>query len=208
MPRFSFLPREPKFFDLFERSAANVACASRELVAFLDNYTNVPQMVARFTELEHEGDHINHRIMEELHSTFVTPLDREDIALLAQRLDDMMDFIEDATNAMQLYRIEQPTKGARELAAVLVKMSSQLVEAMPLLRKAGKMKSILKIVVEIHRLENEADHITRLAMAELFEHMDLLDVIKWREIYGDLEDAADRGEDAADVLEGVVLKHG
>jgi predicted phosphate transport protein (TIGR00153 family) len=146
--------------------------------------------------------------MEELHSTFVTPLDREDIALLANRLDDMLDYIEDAANALQLYRVEQPTQRAKELAAILVKMAGQLEEAMPLLRKRSDMKKVIKICIEINRLENEADHVTRMAMAEIFESMELPEVIKWREIYRHLEDAADMGEDVANVLEGVVLKHG
>jgi len=208
LPKFSLIPREPKFFDLFERSVANVATAAREFAAFLEEYTNIPQKVARITELEHEGDHITHEIMEQLHSTFVTPLDREDIALLTDRLDDMLDFIEDAANAMLDYRVEQPTKRAKEQASILVKITDELVIAVPRLRKHSQMKQMLRHCVEINRLENEADYITRLALAELFDGTPLPDVIKWREIYGHLEDAADKGEDVANVLEGVVLKHG
>ena len=208
MPNFSIMPREPKFFDLFEKSVANVAKAAKELADFLEDYTNVPLKVARITELEHEGDAITHQIMEQLHRTFVTPLDREDIALLTERLDDVMDFIEDAANAMLLYRIEQPTTRAREMAAILVTMTSELVVAVPLLRNRSKMKEILEHCVEINRLENEADAIIRHALAELFNDTPIADVIKWREIYEHLETAADKGEDVANVLEGVVLKHG
>ncbi len=208
MPKFSIIPREPKFFDLFEKSVANVAKAAKELADFLEDYTNVPLKVARMTELEHEGDAITHQIMEQLHRTFVTPLDREDIALLTERLDDVMDFIEDAANTMLLYRIEQPTTRAREMAAILVAMTSELVVAVPLLRNRSKMNEILKHCVEINRLENEADAIVRLALAELFDDTPIADVIKWREIYEHLETAADKGEDVANVLEGVVLKHG
>lgn len=208
MPNFSIMPREPKFFDLFEKSVANVAKAAKELADFLEDYTNVPLKVARITELEHEGDAITHQIMEQLHRTFVTPLDREDIALLTERLDDVMDFIEDAANAMLLYRIEQPTTRAREMAAILVTMTSELVVAVPLLRNRSKMKGILEHCVEINRLENEADAIIRHALAELFDDTPIADVIKWREIYEHLETAADKGEDVANVLEGVVLKHG
>lgn len=208
MPNFSIMPREPKFFDLFEKSVANVAKAAKELADFLEDYTNVPLKVARITELEHEGDAITHQIMEQLHRTFITPLDREDIALLTERLDDVMDFIEDAANAMLLYRIEQPTTRAREMAAILVTMTSELVVAVPLLRNRSKMKEILEHCVEINRLENEADAIIRHALAELFDDTPIADVIKWREIYEHLETAADKGEDVANVLEGVVLKHG
>jgi uncharacterized protein Yka (UPF0111/DUF47 family) len=142
VPKFSIIPREPKFFDLFERSVANVATAAKELANFFENYTNLPQKVARLTELEHQGDYITHQIMEQLHRTFVTPLDREDIALLTERLDDVMDFIEGAANAMLLYRIEQPTKRARELADVLVAMTDELVKAVPRLRNRSEMRSI------------------------------------------------------------------
>ncbi|MCX5994775.1 MAG: DUF47 domain-containing protein [Chloroflexi bacterium] len=208
MARFSIIPREPKFFDLFEKSVANVATAAKELASFLENYTNVPQKVARITELEHQGDYITHQIIEQLHRSFLTPLDREDITLLTGRLDDVMDFIEDAANAMLLYKIEQPTKRAREQSVILVAMTEELVKAVPLLRNRSKMNQILGYCVEINRLENEADAIMRFALAELFDGMPPYDVIKWREIYQHLENAADRGEDVANVLEGVVLKNG
>lgn len=208
MPRLSIMPSEPKFFDLFERSVANVATAAKELADFFENYTNVPQKVARMTELEHNGDAITHQIMEQLHRTFVTPLDREDIALLTERLDDVMDFMEGAANAMLLYRIEQPTTRAREMAAILVAVTEELVIAVPRLRNRSKMKGMLEHCVEINRLENEADAIVRHALAELFDGTPIADVIKWREVYEHLETAVDKGEDVANVLEGVVLKHG
>ncbi len=208
MPKFSIFPREPKFFDLFERSTANVALAAKELLALFDDYTNVPQKAARIVELEHQGDHITHQIIELLHRTFVTPLDREDITLLAGRLDDVIDNMEDAANAMMLYRIEKPTVKAREMAAILVEMSDELVRAVPCLRGRVRMNQIPTHCVEINRLENKADAIMRIALAELFDGSNLTDVIKWREIYQHLENAADKGEDVANVLEGVVLKHG
>ncbi|MEE9491118.1 MAG: DUF47 family protein [Dehalococcoidia bacterium] len=208
MPRFSIMPSEPKFFDLFERSVANVATAARLLADLFEDYTKLPQKVARMTELEHVGDAITHQIMEQLHRTFVTPLDREDIALLTERLDDMMDFMEDAANAMLLYRIEQPTIRAQELASILVTMTDELAIAVPHLRNRSKMKEILEHCVEINRLENEADTVVRFALAELFDGIPIIEVIKWREIYEHLETAVDKGEDVANVLEGVVLKHG
>lgn len=208
MSKFSIIPREPKFFDLFERGVENVAIAARELANLFDNYSNVPQKVARLTELEHQGDYITHQIMEQLHRTFVTPIDREDIALLTERLDDVMDFIEDAANSMLLYRIEKPTTRSRELAFILMGVTEELVKAIPLLRRRSKMGGILQHCVEINRLENEADAIVRFALAELFDGMPIADVIKWREVYEHLENAVDMGEDVANVLEGVVLKHG
>jgi hypothetical protein len=202
------IPREPKFFDLFERNVQTVATAAKELANLFDNYTSIPQKVAHLTELEHECDYVTHQIMEQLHRTFVTPLDREDIQLLTERLDDVMDFMEDAGNAMLLYRIEQPTSRAREFAGILVAITEELVKAVPLLRNRSKMKRILEHCVEINRLENEADVILRHALAELFDGIEITEVIKWREIYEHLETAVDKGEDVANVLEGVVLKHG
>lgn len=207
MVRFSIIPREPKFFDLFEKSVANVAAAAKELANLFEDYTNVPQKVARIVELEHRGDFITHQIIEQLHRSFLTPLDREDITLLAGRLDDVMDFIEDAANAMLIYKIEKPTIRAREQAAILVAMAEELVKAIPCLRNRSKNKQILEYCIEINRLENEADAVMRFALVELFDGMPPYDVIKWREIYQHLENAADRGEDVANVLEGVVLKN-
>ncbi len=208
MPRISLIPREPKFFDLFERNVQTVATAAKELANLFDNYTNVPEKVAHLTELEHECDYVTHQIMEQLHRTFVTPLDREDIQLLTERLDDVMDFMEDAGNAMLLYRIEQPTSRSREFAGILVAITEELVTAVPLLRNRSKIKRILEHCVEINRLENEADVILRHALAELFDGTEITEVIKWREIYEHLETAVDKGEDVANVLEGIVLKHG
>ncbi|UCC59417.1 MAG: DUF47 domain-containing protein [Dehalococcoidia bacterium] len=208
MPKFSLIPREPKFFDLFEKSADNAATAATELHILLHDYTNVPQKVGRLTELEHKGDYITHQIMEQLHRTFVTPLDREDISSLTQGLDDVMDFMEDAANAMLLYGIKQPTKRARQLAEILVDVTDELVKAMPYLRRRSEMSKILERCVEINKLENDADSIVRFALAELFNDFDIADVIKWREIYEHLENAVDKAEDVANVLEGVVLKHG
>jgi len=205
--RFSIIPREPKFFDLFEKSVANVAAAAKELANLFEDYMNVPQKVARIVELEHRGDFITHQIIEQLHRSFLTPLDREDITLLAGRLDDVMDFIEDAANAMLIYKIEKPTIRAREQAAILVAMAEELVKAIPCLRNRSKNKQILEYCIEINRLENEADAVMRFALVELFDGMAPYDVIKWREIYQHLENAADRGEDVANVLEGVVLKN-
>ena len=208
LPRFSIIPRSPKFFDLFETGADNLATSATALYILFNDYTNVSQKVGRITELEHKGDFITHGIMKQLHSSFITPLDREDIVLLTERLDDVLDLMEEAANAMLLYRIERPTRMAREQADILVDLSDELVKAMPLLRNHSKMKGILKHCVEIHRLENEADAIMRLALAELFDNTPIVDIIKWREIYEHLENAVDKGEDAANVLEGIVLKHG
>jgi len=155
------------------------------------------------------ADTITHDIIQRLHRTFVTPIDREDITLLAHSLDDVMDLIEAAGRTACLYRIAQPTERARQLARIVARVTHKLNEAMPCLRRHDQFPRIIKQCVEINTLENEADDVDHAALAELFEvcHLDACEVIKWREIYDHLESATDRGEDVANVLEGIVLKH-
>lgn len=202
------IPRETKFYDLFEKSAGNLVVAAGKLVDLFDDYRDVEAKVELIKDLEHEGDTITHEIMQSLHRTFVTPIDREDIAFLANSLDDVMDFIEAAARSVFLYRVTQPTDRVRELASIILKVTYKLNEVMPLLRRRDQFKQILKQCVEINSLENEADDVHHAALAELFDNTrDVRDIIKWREIYEYMESATDRGEDVANVLEAVVLKH-
>ncbi len=209
MAKFSFIPRDMEFYDLFEQETTNLVTAAEKLVDFFDNYENVEAKAKELKELEHRGDVITHEIIARLHRTFVTPIDREDITLLVQSLDDVMDFIEAAGRTAYLYNIAQPTERARELARIVLKMARKLNEVVPRLRRRDQYTWILKQCVEINTLENEADDVQHTALAELFEvcHLDACEVIKWREIYEHLENATDRGEDIANVLEGIVLKH-
>jgi len=166
-------------------------------------------MIGEITELEHEGDRITHQIMKELNRTFVTPFDREDIASLAHSLDDVTDFIHAAADAMLIYKIDQPTQRAKELAETIVQAAVEIERAVPQLRHRAQLKQIFERCVEINRLENVADKVFRAAMAELFDDSkDFAHVIKWREIYEHMESATDRCEDVANVLEGVAIKHG
>jgi predicted phosphate transport protein (TIGR00153 family) len=199
-----------EFYDLFDQETANLVIAGEKLVDLFDNYENVEEKAKELKDLEHKGDVITHQIIARVHRSFVTPIDREDITLLAHSLDDVMDFIEAAGRTAHLYHIAQPTERARELARIVDRMAHKLNEVMPQLRHRDKFKWILKQCVEINTLENEADDVQHAALAELFEACasDTCEVIKWRELYGHLEDATDRGEDVANVLEGVVLKYG
>ena len=210
MAKLSFIPRDMEFYDLFEQETANLVVAAEKLVDLFDNYENVEAKAKELKDLEHRGDVITHQIIARVHRSFVTPIDSEDITLLAHSLDDVMDFIEAAGRTAWLYHIDQPTERARELARIVDKMARKLNEVMPQLRHRDKFKWILKECVEINTLENEADDVQHAALAELFEacRTDACEVIKWRELYGHLEDATDRGEDVANVLEGVVLKYG
>jgi len=208
MVRFSFIPREEKFFDLFEESARNAVEVSQTLREMLDVWEVVEARVAEITELEHKGDTITHQIIAQLHRTFVTPFDREDMALLAHSLDDVTDFIHHAADAILIYKIDQPSQRAKELANIIVQQVAEMERAVAGLRNRAKLKQILEPCVEINRLENMADRVFRSAMAELFDDtVDITQVIKWREIYEHMESATDRCEDVANVLEGVALKH-
>jgi predicted phosphate transport protein (TIGR00153 family) len=209
LAKFSFIPKDVGFYDLFEQETANLVTAAEKLVDLFDNYEDVEAKAKELKELEHGGDVITHEIIARLHRTFVTPIDREDITLLVQRLDDVMDFIEAAGRTAYLYNIAQPTERARELARIVLKMARKLNEVIPRLRRRDQYTWILKQCVQINTLENEADDVQHAALAELFEvcHLDACEVIKWRELYEHLENATDRGEDVANVLEGIVLKH-
>jgi predicted phosphate transport protein (TIGR00153 family) len=203
------MPREHKFFDLFEEATKNITAAAKLLKEMLDTWQFIDSRVAEITEMEHRGDTITHQVMSLLHRTFVTPFDREDIALLAHTMDDIIDFIHAAADAMFIYKITSPTQRAKELADVIVLGATEMEKAVAGLRKRSDFKNMLERCVEMNRLENVADRIYRAAIGELFvdNTSDLAQVIKWREIYEHMESATDRCEDVANVLEGVALKH-
>ena len=208
MARLPFLPREQKFFDLFEAAAKNITKAARELKEMMDTWQFIDSRVAEITELEHEGDTIAHQILSLLHRTFVTPFDREDIALLAHTMDDIIDFVHATADSMFIYKITSPTQRAKELADIIVLGSIEVEKAVHGLRHKSEFKQILERCVEINRLENMADRVYRAAIGELFENTtDITQIIKWREIYEHMESATDRCEDVADALEGVALKN-
>jgi hypothetical protein len=197
------------FYDLFEQGTANLVTAAEKLVDFFESYEDIEAKAKELKELEHKGDIIAHEIIARLHRTFVTPIDREDITQLVHSMDDVMDFMEAAARTAFLYGITQPTERSRELARIVLRMARKLNEVVPRLRRRDQYTWILKQCVQINTLENEADDVQHTALAELFEvcQLNACEVIKWREVYEHLESATDRGEDIANVLEGIVLKH-
>jgi uncharacterized protein len=208
MPSFSLMPKEGKFFKLFEESAQNAVDVAQKLKELLYTWDNIEDRVAIIADLEHKGDNITHQIATELHRTFVTPFDREDITLLSQSLDDVTDFIHSAADFMFLYNVEQPTQRAKELADVITEITLETQKAVGQLTKHIDQTQILKHCVEVNRMENVADRIYRAALAELFaDTTDVRLLIKWREIYEHMETVTDRCEDVANVLEGVALKY-
>ena len=208
MPRFSLFPKEEKFFVLFEQSARNLVKIAQQLRDMVNTWENIKERVDVITTLEHEGDAIAHQIVAQLHQTFVTPLDREDIALLAESLDDITDLIHAAADTMLLYKVEQPTDRAKERANIVVQAVTEVENGVAAIHGRIDRAKLLKLCVEINRLENVGDSVYRAALAELFaESKDFAHLFKWREIYEHIEGAIDKCEDVANILEGVALKY-
>ena len=208
MFKFSLMPRGKIFFDLFQESAENMVRTAELMKDMVDSWENVEQQVEQIDEYEHVGDNTTHKIIALLHRTFVTPFDREDMALLAHSLDDVVDLIHAAAVAMHIYKIDAPKEGAKDLASIIVTASKEVEVALRQIRSQPKLRQVLPHCIEINRLENAADKVFRSAMAELFDNCnDTADIIKWREILEHMESATDRCEDVANVLEGVALKH-
>ena len=208
MFRLSLIPREKKFFALFEQGTQNAVKIAQQLKDMVYIWGNVKERVGVINDLEHQGDAITHQIFEQLHRTIITPFDREDIALLAHSIDDVADFIHAAADAMLLYKVERPTHRAKELADIVVQAVAEVERAVSEMHDRIGRKQLLKRCVEINRLENIGDSVYRSAMAELFDDSaDFAGVIKWREIYNHMESVIDRCEDIANILEGVAIKY-
>ena len=203
---FRLIPREEKFFTDFQALADELKVGSRLLEQMLEPAHPVWNKADEIKEVEHKCDFLTHGIIQRLNRTFVTPLDREDIHALARSLDDVMDAIDASASLIRLYRLDSVRFGARELAQIISSSTHQVRLALDALEHH---KGILGHAVEINRLENEADRIHQQAVSQLFdEEHDPLTVMKWKEALDFLEDATDRCEDVANVLEGVMVKHG
>jgi len=206
-----FLPQNERFFDYFHEVAENAAEVAQALRDLLDHYSEVERKARRVRDLERRGDEITHRIFDAINRTFVTPLDREDISDLASRLDDFVDAIEDATRRIWLYRIDEPTEHARLLARIISDQAALFTSAVPLLENRRQWDHMLHCAIDINRLENEADDVLDQALTELFDGVvdipGLIKAIRWGEIYQYLEEATDRGEDVANMLERIVVKN-
>lgn len=200
------IPREEKFFSDFQALADELKIGAALLESMLQPDHPVWDKADEIKEVEHKCDFLTHGIIQRLNRTFVTPLDREDIHALARSLDDVMDSIDDAATLIRLYRLENVRFGARELTQIITSCTHQVRLALDALEH---QKGMLGHAVEINRLENEADRIHQQAVSRLFDdERDPLTVIKWKETLDFLEDATDRCEDVANVLEGVMVKHG
>jgi hypothetical protein len=202
---FNFIPREARFFDYFERQGQHIIQAARLLHELVHNFSDARAKLQAINETEHQGDQITHEIVRLLNTTFITPLDREDIYALASRMDDVLDYIEAAAERLVVYRIKEPTSASRAMAEVIVATALATDRAVRCLRRRDT--AFHEHAVEVNRLENAADNLLRDSLAELFDQQgDPIEVIKWKEIYETMEIVTDRCEDVANVIEGIILK--
>jgi len=198
------VPRDVKFFHMFADMASNLGDGARLLKQILSDFKDIEVRVQQLKDIEHRGDEMTHNVITKLNQTFITPFDREDIYRLASSLDDVLDFVYAAGVRLTMYKITSAPPAAAKLADLIVRQSEQLLHAVIGLDKQDR---VLDYCVEINRLENEADAIARSAIAEVFEkETNTISLIKLKELYEVLETATDKAEDAANVLEGVVLK--
>ena len=198
------MPRETKFFDMFTEMARNLIDGARLMKSLLENYRDVAAQVSKLKDIEHRGDDMMHTLLTKLNSTFITPFDREDIHRLASAIDDVLDLLNAAGDRMIVYNISSVPSDAAHLAGLILDQSIELERALAGLEK---LQHVLEHCVEINRLENEADRITRSAVGHLFEtEKDPIQLIKIKELFEVLELATDKAEDAANVLEAVILK--
>jgi len=204
MVSFRLMPRDEKFFDLFVADGENLLAAARELAQLMSAYDDLDARVARIQALEKAGDAIDRQVAERLERAFITPLDREDIHELVSRLDDVVDGIQESAETLVIYDIDAPTDEARRLADIL---AAQAVALLAALRGLEALKGIEPHLREVQLLENEADGLSRAAIARLFrEAGDPLVVIKWRDMYHSLEETIDAAEDAAEVMQRMIHK--
>ncbi len=205
VPLPSLVPKDRVFFDLFNQAGQNSLLAARRLKEMLEQWPEQQGLAREILLAEQEGDRITHSIIQRLNSTFVTPLDGEDIYGLATAVDDVVDYIEETADFLGLYGIEAPMEQSLLMADVLVKACEQLAAALAHLRG---FKDLERYWIEIHRLENEGDRLYRDAVASLFANgIDPMVVIRWKDLFAVLERAVDATETAAHILEGIVIKN-
>jgi predicted phosphate transport protein (TIGR00153 family) len=206
----SLIPKEVQFSDRFEELAEKIQEGGKLFLEILDDPNHSEVKVTRLKAIEHEADNIAHGIYQDLHKTFITPLDREDIFDLANKMDSILDMIESAATKMHLYKIKEPVPQIKELALILNRSVALVNKAVHAMRRRTKnVKLVLDTCIEINSLENEADCILRQSMAHLFEHeKDVIELIKCKEILERIEEATDICEDVSNILEGIILKYG
>ncbi len=203
-----FVPREAKFFDMFRETSGHIVDAAKELIVLTNDLSTVETQAKKIKDLEHKADAVTHKAVESLHQTFITPLDRDEIYRLITNMDDILDFIDAASQRFLMYDIRRVTPEVKELAQIIVKCAEDVRVAVAGLEDMKNAPEILKRCVELNRLENEADHVMRVGMGKLFRNdLDFKELIKLKEIYEMLESVTDRCEDVANIIESIVLDH-
>jgi predicted phosphate transport protein (TIGR00153 family) len=203
-----FQSNREKFYDLFEELADKLVEGGKLFTEIIGNYEYSEFKVGKLKEIEHEADHITHQVYKRMHKVFLTPLDREDIYLLANKMDSVLDEIESAAVRMYLYRMKEPAKELVQITGLLTEAIELIRKIVFSVRKKQDAPLILKLCVEINTLENEADQLYRSAMVRLFEEeKDAIELIKVKDIIGRIETALDNCEDVSNIIEGIVLKY-
>ena len=205
---FGLIPKDEKFFEMFRDMSKIIIEGAELLREMMSNFDEAKLIQKKIKDVEHKGDGQTHDIIKKLNKSFITPFDREDIYSLASALDDILDLIDSSAQHIVMYNVDAPTVAARELAFIILKACQRVDEAVASLSTSGKIEEISKYCVEVNSLENEGDVVCREAVGRLFlEEKDPIQLIKWKEIYETLEMAIDKCEDAANILESVVVKN-
>ena len=205
---FAFTPKEDKFYEFFVQTANIAYTEAKLLLDFLNNLENSEENLKKLKEVEHEGDKKQHEILEQLNKTFITPIDREDIYIIAKDMDDIIDYIESTASRFVMFNVNECTEEAISLSKMIVQCCKELIVIMEELKNMKTSKQLSKKIIEVNRIEEDGDVISRKAIGDIFrKDIKVIDVIKWREIYQYLEDTLDACEDLANVIEGVVMKN-
>jgi predicted phosphate transport protein (TIGR00153 family) len=211
LARLRLIPQDERFFDMFNRSAANNLEGARILLDLLEHPDNLDRKARHLKDIEHRGDELTHQIFQALNRTFVTPLDREDISHLAAALDDVIDWIEEAARRLRMYRLAESTPLARQFGQIIYEQAELINKAMPLLAQRSYGDDLRRATQEIHRLENEGDDLLADAEVGLYEGVEavpeLIRAMRWGDVYQLLEDATDKAEHVATVLQNIAVKN-
>lgn len=207
--KFSLLPREKIFYELLEKLVVKAEAAVKLFKVLIESWDSSHTNIQVIKDLEHECDQIVHEIMVKLNKTFVTPIDREDIHLLAKKIDDLVDIVQALSKRMVLFQIQGVTDDLKEMTVILEKSAAIVVIAIQKIRDLKDPREIFELCIQINTLEHEGDRVFEKALGKLFQNAaDPLDVIKWKEIYDFLELAIDKCEDISDIIWGIVVKYG
>lgn len=205
---FKMNSKEDKFYNLFVETSKIIFDTATKLKNLMEDLTDSEEKLKIIKDMEHKGDQMQHNILEQLNKTFLTPFDREDIYVIAKDMDDVIDYIEASASRFIMFNVSEATEEAKELCDLIYKCSEELITVMEELRFMKSSKNLPKKIIEVNRLEEEGDRISRKAIKDLFRsEKPVIDIIKWREIYQFLEDTLDACEEVANAVEGVVMKN-